>query len=274
MSHKNRAARISDFRQGITFWEIVSDEVRPRMCMGRPFKSKITGINSLAVDFRSPYHYDHIDHEFLSDAGVRGQSYDGRPPRFYMSRGAALRALPIMQAYNEERRQSHSWDFADDYADDYHSDYGDYEEPDDTELFAEFRRCQKEHGTYTARTSDIKFNYSSDHKDVCFRMEGDPVDYIGVAIDSTRIRIDYAFDNETQELAPHSMFLLLHKGMWCNTEDTSAWRIAHSSSPAEFKRATATLTPLGPVWQAALNNLTVTHDEPKSADDTRFALAP
>ncbi len=270
MAYKNRAARLSDFRQGVTLWEIVGDEVRPRMCMGRPFKTKITGIRSLAVDFRSPYHYDTVDHEFLSDAGVVGQTYDARPPRFYMSRGAALRALPVMQSYVEElhaRRSESDW-----YMDDY--DYGDWREPDMSEIVADFRRDQRDRGTYEARISDIRFNYSSDHKAIAFRLEGDSVEYLGFAIDSKRLRVDYAFDGESSELSEHSMFLLLHKGQWCNVTEGDAWLCAHSASPAQFKRSTSTLTPLGPQWQEALERLTVTHDQPQEADDTRFALAP
>lgn len=272
MSRKNRAARLSDFRQGITVWEVTYDIVRPRLVMGRPFRSKVPCITSLAVDMRCPYHYGDVDHEFLSDAGVPGHANDGRPPRFYLSRGAALRALPIMEAHNEELRQARSA----------HSDYhfecsyddSDYEGMTDSELFAAFREDRTMNGTFVAKTSDLTFKYGSDHKDVSFRMEGDSVDYIGVVIDRTRIRVDYTFDNETQELGPHSMFLLLHKGQWCNADDTNAWRTAVSASPAQFKRSTATLTPLGPQWQAALNNLTVTCEAPQEADDTRFALAP
>lgn len=260
MSNKNRAARFSDFRQGITVWEVTYDSVRPRYVMGRPFLSKTT--DSMAVDMRSPYRYSDVDHEFLSDAGLRGHAYDGRPPRFYMSRGAAYRALPIMLAYCEEqdaRRRADPWWYDDDYG-----DY-DYEEPSNEDAYKEFTSRRNRNGSYTAPIHELVFKHGTDHKDITFQF-GTSL-WIGAAIDSKRIRVDYiVFEDGTTEDA--RMFLLMHKGMWCNTaSNTEAWRAAAYASPAQFKRMTADLQPMLPEWQEALSRLVVT------SDDTGMELA-
>lgn len=263
MSNKNRAARLSDFRQGITVWEVIYDEVRPRYVMSRPFRCKVGGSPlGIAVDMRSAYFYDSVDHEFLSDAGIHGCTYDGRPPRFYLSRGAAYRALPIMLAYQEElkarRREDPMWSDDTLVIDDL--DYLDYEEPSQEELHEKFMRRRNRNGSYTAPIHELVFKHGTDHKEITFQF-GTSL-WVGEAIDSTRIRVDYIYF-EDGTIEPTRMHLLMHKGQWCNTENCpDAWRCAQSASPSQFKRITADLQPMLPEWQEALSRLVVTSDAP------------
>jgi len=219
MATKNRAARLSDFRNGITVWEVSSTNVIPRLVMGKPFKVRGLGYYSIAVKFRTRFNYGKVDYEFLGDAGVPGCSYDKRPPRFHMSKGSAERSIPRhiewREAWAKQMKENSLFDSFLDY---------DYEEDDTDEYNKRTVSRFKERGTYKARPHEVQFKYESDHKEIRIDLPNESI--YGSLINSKRIRLDFVIGDQTPDQfdEPRFKFLASHKGQWYIMDaNSNAW---------------------------------------------------
>jgi len=267
MSKKNRAARLSDFKQGVTVWEIkYGDEIVPRLVMGRPFRAYHgSGWEFWAVDMtnRNSKCYSEIDREYFGIPVEPSHGYDDRVPRFYLSRSAAVKALPRYRAYQElcELRQrlyqDHEWLDMD-------HDYGYGDEPPIEEYWKQTLEEFAERGGSFKRPQDVEFRFRSDHKDMYIDVDQSRI--YGSLINSNQIRLDfcrpiYANGNDTSECEPyHVKFIMRHNNVWYNMEsDVRSWSGYEHLSPRERKRVKFD-SPVADALQKALMNIVVINE--------------
>ena len=273
MSKKNRAARLSDFKQGVTVWDIqYGDEIVPRLVMGRPFRADHgAGWQPWAVDMTNwnIRYYSETAREYFGDAGVPDHTYDGRVPRFYLSRSAAVKALPRYRAYQElcelRRRLDHDHEWLD-----MDHDYGYGDEPPIEELWKQTLEEFDERGGSFKQPQDVEFRFRSDHKDMYIDVGQSRI--YGSLINSKQIRLDfyrpiYANGNDTSECEPyHVKFIMRHNNVWYNMEsDVHSWSGYEHLSPRERKQVKFDNPVPGPL-QRALMDIVVINERKDELD--------
>lgn len=210
MNIVKNAAKFADFKHGKTMYLICSDGTIDRIfILGRPKSERTSSTRKQLFRIRFFNQRRAYKNEaYLSDEGVPGHAYDDRIPQIYLNRKSAEKAAAHLFRIEQEKAIKGSdvdhYDYFDPdfgYAD-YHDHHYDPEE--------EIRRAEVimqavlSTATKKAYIWDIPRKYESDHPEVLVMVGG--VTYLGYAIDSRRIRIEYSTtDGETEE---NLMFLL------------------------------------------------------------------